>query len=463
MMLESKIYMFPHPFKQEEWDISSIGFLKDIHVTHYPSHYLHTYIDTIIKKTDKNPPIFQLIPQRITNKDRTATTRAYTIQCTKSESKRMIHLLTHGEFRDKPMFIPFKYKTTQPTVFTKCIRQQNDVYYKTWVIKLEGLTSQAMGYIEEDLTGLNGVLDIIPTKRAEAKGEWKILVEQNRCAFIHSHLKQHWNELMSKIPTDVMDMCPDTWSIPQISSQRVRDYQDNSSESDSYGSILTAGTNMSGIPEEDDKLNDLPPPYGYPTYAAVTAASINSETNGTSLSSPTESQPSEWQKEKTALEELIKTQADQIAKIQADLEVKISRSHDLEEQLAQAIELAHTRDARHEEMLQKFDQLMARFKDFPTNNSDAISPPIVAGGDSTPRSKNSTPRPPTFETPPSKKSNSNPTPEKQIYPIFQPMTTLGMPLPPRVRRATQLMTQPMDTDDEMIKPIPGAKPGDKIE
>ena len=35
MVQETKTYMFPHPFPYEVWDISSIGFIKDIHVAHY--------------------------------------------------------------------------------------------------------------------------------------------------------------------------------------------------------------------------------------------------------------------------------------------------------------------------------------------------------------------------------------------------------------------------------------------
>ena len=32
----AKVYLFPHPFGYEEWDIINIGFVKDIHTVHYP-------------------------------------------------------------------------------------------------------------------------------------------------------------------------------------------------------------------------------------------------------------------------------------------------------------------------------------------------------------------------------------------------------------------------------------------
>ena len=33
---EMKIYVFPHPFESDDWDIASIGFLKGVHAVHFP-------------------------------------------------------------------------------------------------------------------------------------------------------------------------------------------------------------------------------------------------------------------------------------------------------------------------------------------------------------------------------------------------------------------------------------------
>ena len=50
-MIEAKIYMFPHPFGYDEWDVSSIGFIKNIHVTHHTKEHLHeTLLQTIKNK-----------------------------------------------------------------------------------------------------------------------------------------------------------------------------------------------------------------------------------------------------------------------------------------------------------------------------------------------------------------------------------------------------------------------------
>ena len=62
MVSAASTYMFPHPFPYEEWDTTTIGFLKQIHTIHYPKEVIHAHLYDLIAKQNKNPPPFQLIP-----------------------------------------------------------------------------------------------------------------------------------------------------------------------------------------------------------------------------------------------------------------------------------------------------------------------------------------------------------------------------------------------------------------
>jgi hypothetical protein len=464
-VLEAKAYMFPHPFKIDEWDISSIGFIRDTHVAHITADHLFTTLQNIIKKQEKESPLFQLIPQRITNHDKSATTRAYTVQCPKQDAKQLIHLLTHGDFRMQPMFIPFRYKTTQPEIFTRCIRQQNQVYHKTWVIKLEGLTEQAMDYIRSDIIQFQGVYQIAPTKRLSGKGEWKILVDHSKCSFVHKQITNIWRTLIDQIPDSIMTTMPVSFASPRVSSQKVRDYQDDSSDNDSYGSILTTGTENSTHNEEDEGYNEPPPQYSYPSYASAAAASTTSQ-GSTTVSSPTASAASELQKEKRDLEEQIRQQATRIQRIEADLEEKIIQGQDMAERLAQAIELAHTRDERHEELLQKFEQLMSRLNDSPpmiTTHLPPPPPPYQKPEGTTQALYQATlpSRPMTDTSPPPKKSNTNTTPTKTMYPVFRQLEGLGTAshATTKTKRSQASLTKPTTTPEDCNEPTPGVQAG----
>ena len=467
---EMKIYVFPHPFEAEEWDISSIGFIKGVHAVHIPKDELQQELQSMIATDNPNIkiPKFQLIPQRITTSDRKASTKAFTVQCPRSDVQQRSHLLTHGVFRTTqgPMYVPFKYKTTKPEVYLQCIRQQNDVYYKTWIIKVEGISEDALEYIKEDILETKGVQHIVATKRTPDSGERKILVDRTKCAYIHRQLVAIWPKLISKIPQNILDDAPSTYTTPMISSKRVREYQDTDSDADSYGSLLTTATEITNNVPEESELDELPTTYRYPTYADSVIATF-SVTGSTQMSSPSASTNNEWQKEKQELEARLQNQADQllrqnaqIEKIQADLDAKISRSQDLEDQLAQAIELAHSRDERHEEMMEKFELLMRR-QEQQEFNEESMTMSLATQGHSQ------------SESPPSKKANTNASPNR-VYALFR-QTSGGQQLrrsnlmrkyvavpnqPPRLLPTTN---QNMDTDDDTPNPPPEVRPGKKQE
>ena len=125
--------------------------------------------------------------------------------------------------------------------------------------------------------------------------------------------------------------------------------------------LLSTGTDLSILTNDDLALNDLPNEYQYPSYASAagaTTTNCNNSVDSTEISSPTVSNYKDWQTEKQELESQIRKQASQIEHIQAELQAKENRSKDLEERLADALELAHTRDLRHVEMMEKFEILM---------------------------------------------------------------------------------------------------------
>ena len=455
---EAKIYVFPHPFGQDEWDVMSIGFIKGYHAVHYPRNIIQGKIQQLLQDQHTQPPPFQLIPQRISAKDNKATTRAYAVQCQKSHANQLIHQLTHGKFREPQhqVFVPFRYKNSNAELFLQCIRQQNEMYHKTWIIKIEGVTPGMMDMIQPELMRINGVFHVVPSKRNETIGEWKLLVDQSKCSYIHRILTKNWADVIANIPPDVMTQTPNTFPLPSISSQRSRDYQEEDSDIDSYGSLLSVATDTSQIITEESELDALPPTYQYPSYAAAVMES-NSSTASTQLSSPTASTYPEWHKEKEALEAQIHQQSTIIEKIQADLQERISRSQDLEEKLAQALDLAHSRDVRHAEMLQKFEMLMQNAT--PLMNQITIREPPA-----TPVRANPSP-----DSPPSKRKNTNATPHRGVYSIFknkEPSTSnahsASYPSQSQVSQSqTPQIEGKMDIDEDTNTPQPGAQESGK--
>ena len=147
--------------------------------------------------------------------------------------------------------------------------------------------------------------------------------------------------------------------------------------------------------------------------------------------------------------------AQKIEKIQAALEEKVARSHDLQEQLAQALDLAHSRDARHEEMMEKFELLMRQQTD---------------------RYILEAPEPETQETeatsasPPPKKANTNASPSRHVYAMFRQQTgkhlskstTMSKHFAAR-QSSPKTAAKNMDIDDDYSLSKPVVRPGKKLE
>lgn len=274
-----------------------------------------------------------------------------------------------------------------------------------------------------------------------------------------------WQDLLATIPPEATSEAPKSYPSPNISSKKIHEYQDNESDNDSYGSLLTTGTDASQATLDDTALNDPPETYQFSSYAAAVLGSAVS-LDSTQISSPTTSTQSEWQKEKQELETQIKKQAEMIEKIQADLEEKISRSQDLEEKLAKAIDLAYTRDVRHEEMMAKFEQLMRkqeeeqRHREYQSSKTDDMhSQPTTPARASK-----------IVASPPTKRANTNSSPNRQVYAVFRPSlgkhstskpSFMGTYLKNHRPPASPLRL--METDEEPTPPLPGAKSGQKLE
>jgi hypothetical protein len=326
-----------------------------------------------------------------------------------------------------------------------------------------------------------GVFHVVPSKRIHEIGEWKILTDRIKCNSAHKQLADMWLSLMQNIPDKHINEAPTTFPSPTISSKRARDYQDDESADDSYGSLLTTGTEISVLTNDDMSLNNLPIDFQHNSYADV-ASGTSITIEETQISSPSASAYAEWLTEKQALTNqinsqanLIANQAQQLEKIQEDLISKISRSKDLEDQLALALETAQMRELKFDEMMEKFEVLMQyqtqthhqmSATHFHDAEEDIPSTPdrlAITEGEKIER-------PQVGPSPPTKKPNNNSSPHRNIYALFRQPSGKSSNTKQKVTNrqivAKQLYSEEitqMDTDDnDSRQPVSGVQPGSKM-
>ena len=71
-----------------------------------------------------------------------------------------------------------------PEAFFKAIQRQNQNLQETWVLKVEGFTSEAIEACTSALLSQPGSIQITPSNNNAEQGEWKILIKNRN----YSHM-----------------------------------------------------------------------------------------------------------------------------------------------------------------------------------------------------------------------------------------------------------------------------------
>ena len=83
-----------------------------------------------------------------------------------------------------------------PEAFRQSIQAQNKYLANTWVVKIEGFTHQALDECKAALISGPGAQEIIPTKKTNTHGEWKILVEKDNLTFYYDWLRENLDDII---------------------------------------------------------------------------------------------------------------------------------------------------------------------------------------------------------------------------------------------------------------------------
>ena len=79
-------------------------------------------------------------------------------------------------FKEKPVYVPYRMKQTNPETFKQAIKRQIKILSEQWVIKIQGFTTDMIAFTRDKILE-SWAVGIVPTKKTTA-GEWKILVDR---------------------------------------------------------------------------------------------------------------------------------------------------------------------------------------------------------------------------------------------------------------------------------------------
>ncbi|KAG9306925.1 hypothetical protein G9A89_021707, partial [Geosiphon pyriformis] len=239
---KQKAYVRPHAFGEKDREISHLGFIPGISMMNVPKEIVKDEVLSMLRKNEEEIPRFEIVQVRVDmgkNSKTLERTRAYEIQCLQRDASRLAKMLQSGAFREKPIYVPYHMKRSNPSIFKNAIKRQIKTLASQWVIKINGFTDDMIECIR------NKVLEswaeaIVPTKN-KGRGEWKILMDREAHTSTMEWLHEHWVEILDLIPMEIANASP--FDNPKITSKSSNHPETGSEE----GTVNTYGTVLSSL------------------------------------------------------------------------------------------------------------------------------------------------------------------------------------------------------------------------
>ena len=230
LLKEHNFYVNEHRWNETEWDTMQLGFLFGIDPSFYSVDQATAKITAEIQKATagKKFPKFKLVftSPKVTNGKKSYNTKAYAIESQRATSQEMIAILK-STFKSTGEFVPYQMRRKHPDAFLKLVRAQTQVLAKNRTIHLNYVGSEAMYYMSDHITAVEGVKALLPTKRIEL-GQYKVSVIEKDFQRIRAHLQKYlkpwYDQFVEPDARNPESMFP---GPPMVASIEADDYSEN--------------------------------------------------------------------------------------------------------------------------------------------------------------------------------------------------------------------------------------------
>jgi hypothetical protein len=187
------MWLNEHRWSETDWKTTQLGFVYGID----PQFYDIDQATNLVTKTIKGNvprakiPKFRLVYSSSTIKNsngRTIRTKAYAIETLRDDRDSMNQILKSA-YKETGVYISFQMRTWHPEAFERIIKAQTQMISNDYVVILNNISPDAMHYISDRITAIDGVLALLPCPSVNKDGKYKVLVQQKDNYQVRSHLK----------------------------------------------------------------------------------------------------------------------------------------------------------------------------------------------------------------------------------------------------------------------------------
>ena len=265
LLRDNNCYMRKHAWEETKWSTTQYGYCIGINPQHYDEEQASKIVIEHAKsKGITNLPSFRMIysSPRINYCDRKTSSKAYAIE-TESKNKGTMMRCLKDMYRGTNLFLAAKLRYDAPNSFANAIRMQNNYLQSTYVIPLANVTVDILFYIQDQIKSIEGVQDIVTTRKSKSHGRYHILVEKERFKPIQKILHENWNKLIEKIPSDATS----DFESPPTLSTRTDDESTGDKSFLSMSAASFASVNTDCVPDAFEMYTSITSPYSWSEMA----------------------------------------------------------------------------------------------------------------------------------------------------------------------------------------------------
>jgi hypothetical protein len=236
-------YVTEHFFPIDEWDISSLGWFRNLHPSLMNYDLIKEYFSTEIKKycpAKTKVPTYQLsntTPKYWEPGQDEMKTKAIQISCSRKSSKAL-HSILQTALKDNPIYIPWGDRRDDLASYKNKLRAQHKYLANTWTIPVRGINRQEMWYLQEEFKKTTLIQDVHPHRDTDSLGRWNLLVTKSNFKQGLAAVQSIVDNYESIVPDDANVRA--TWAHTRLVGSGENDGNHNSDGDKTYASLSIA-------------------------------------------------------------------------------------------------------------------------------------------------------------------------------------------------------------------------------
>ena len=193
LMNDHNFYVNEHRWSETDWETTQLGFIYGIDPQF---HDIDQATNQVMKNIQQNNPRvkipkFRLVycsPKMLNAKGRSIRTKAYAIETLRDDRDSLTQVLKNA-YKESGVFISFQMRNRHPEAFERIIKAQTQMISTNYVVVINNLGPDAMHYLSDRITAIDGVLSLLPCKSVNEDGKYKVLVHQKNYHRVRQYLK----------------------------------------------------------------------------------------------------------------------------------------------------------------------------------------------------------------------------------------------------------------------------------